>query len=258
MTAEISLAELQQRLLRVAQRKDNPRDLEVAIRSCMRNTKADSEMTTKLKLFLAELYFWEKELVKARSQYRKVLDKDPDSVEARIGMGHCFEASSRLGIAKGWYESAYDAAEKLHDCHKQITALDALAINAGERDDLGALSDILAKMCDLLSSAPRMEGLFVMIAEYLIRKRKGEVALSFLDCLVKHVLERGYDRGAQYLTLRPLVRIYKQGGRSEEDIRCMLDKLRSYAADETVARDFDIAITWALSRSHDAMYGSES
>ena len=240
-----SLDELRHKVSELAIGRGDPEDLEAAIRRSIRDANADPETVTRLRMLLGELFAWMNDPAKARAQYRKILEQDPGSTGAMIGIGHTFQFASRLRKAAEWFHAAYVAAEGRQDCAGQLAALDVIALNADLRDDAQALSDALSRMCGVLASAPRVDGMHTMIAEWLIMKNKGAAALPFLECLVKHLLERGYPRSYQYLALRPFVEVQRQEGRSDEEISSLLNELRRLAADRAVARDLDIAAAWA-------------
>lgn len=243
-----NLDELQRKVSEVALGRETPRDVKTEIEQYIRVTRTDIETVTRLRLLLGQLYMWMKEPAKSRAQYRKVLEQDPSSIEAMMGIGRSFQAISRYGKAEEWFRAAYRTAEMMQDYVGQLAALDEIALNAGLRGDTVGVTATLNEMCRVLASAPRVDGVFTMIAEYLLMNKKGAAALPLLECYIKHILERGYPRSYQYTVLRPFVEIQRREGRSDEEISVLLAKFRPLAADESMARDFDIATAWAFEK----------
>lgn len=226
--------------------RGDPKELAEAIRRGIRTAKGDLRLVVRLRLLLGDLLGSMGEQDKARAQYRKVLKEDPGSVDAMIRIGRSFESADRLGNARRWYQTAYTAAEEMHDYAGQLAALDQLASGAVWRDDSQALADALDAMCRVLASVPRTEGVLPMIADWLLLKRKGALALPFLRCLVTHVLVRGYGRHGLFHASSTFAEALSQEGHSDGEIRRMLCEFRHLAANEEVATNFEVAIDWAF------------
>lgn len=251
MTKEDKLNELRDRVNQLAlSEEDNPKGLETAIRCNIRSAKADPMMAIRFRLLLARLFYWKNEPVKARSHYKKALEQDSDCVEAMIGIASTYSKTSRYNNAKDWLQAAYQKALDKQNYSEQMNSLHALAFNAEFRSDTGTVSRILDMMCHVLLLAPQMDSPHTLIAELLINNGRGEVALSYLECLIKHMLNRKYPRAAQYLALHPFLQIKRLAGYSDEEISGILDKFRPMAANKTVARDFNLAIEQAFRRGH--------
>lgn len=239
--------ELQYRVSDVSLGKEDAADLEKAIRQELQSAGTDQEMAVRLRLLLGEVYSWAKEPAKARAQYRKVLAQDPGSTEAMIAIGHSFHATRRFSKAREWFQAAYSASEGRQDHAGQLAALDHLAFNADLRGDTHGLSTTLDQMCRFVTSAPRMDWVHAMIAEWLIVAGKGALALPYLECLVKHTLELGYPRPFLLFALRPYVGVLRQQGRTYDEISAEIARLRPLAVDDGTAANFDIVTEWAFS-----------
>jgi hypothetical protein len=150
-------------------------------------------------------------------------------------------STSHFNNARKWFQAAHLAAEARQDHAKQMTTLDLLAINAGERGDDQALMDALSAMCRVLESAPRMDSLILMIAEWATENDKGSVVLPFLECLIRHQLQKGYPRSQLYLSLSAYVEVQRQEGRTDDEISGMLDAFQPYAVGGETSRDLAIA-----------------
>lgn len=206
-------------------------------------------------LLLGDLFFWTGERIKARAQYRKVLEHTPDCVEALIAMGRTFMMRSRVSIAERWFKVAYQAAERKHDVGAQLTALDHLALIAINRNDSQVLLDTCSEMCRTLACGLQLEKLPTLTVEKLVMDGRGDLCLSYLECLIRHLLVRDHPRGLYYLALRPFVQIHRQAGLSDEKIGAILDGVRRLINNEAVARDFDAAVRLVFHCDYYSMVG---
>ena len=101
----------------------------------------------------------------------------------------------------------------------------------------------------LVASAPYMPDLQLNIGHWLSVKHQGALALPFQETYIKHMLRMRYPRSSLTLALHPFIQILRQENRSEDEISRALDKLRLSAADESTARDFELAKGWAFKRA---------
>ncbi len=220
------------------------------VRRSIRMARADTHMVARLRLLLGELFYWSKDMSRARQQYRKVLESHPDSTDAMIGMGDTYETVSRFESAEKCYEAGREAAERHGDHAGQQTALDRLAGIALARNDDRALSRILGDMCKLFQTAPGMDGLILMIAERLIMTGKELLGVPFLECWIMHTVRLGYSRASMQMPLRAYVEIQRRQGHSDEQIFEMLRKYQAAACDESAARDFEIVVRRVFEIGH--------
>lgn len=247
MTVEYTLDELRDQVSDfVTHRREDSADTEAAIRRAIRACRTDQSAIVALRLLLGELLCSMGAHDKARRQYRKVLEQDAGSIDAMIHIGDSFMGTRRFAHAKRWLSTAFTAAEAQGNHAGQLDALDSLAYTADLQGDPQAVSDAFSTMCRVLQSAPMIWRGYTLSAQELIFEGRGAVALPFLRCLIKHVLERGYPRVYQYQAFSAFTEALCQEGHSDEEIRRELCEFRHLAANDEIASDFDIAVGWSF------------
>jgi hypothetical protein len=236
------MSELRGMVMKVMLREVDPSEAEAEIKDRIKESGDDPEMERRLRLALGEVYCCAKELTKSRAQYRKILDRDADCIEAMIHMGTTFMATSRFASADKWFQAAYASAERNGDQSGQLDALDNLAVSACMRDDWETLANRLAEMCEILAIAPPMEDLWsLMVPLWLFESNRYVLALPLVLCWITHALRYGYSRGPLEMPLQYFIAIERRRGKSDSGIWSMLDSLRSLAPDPSVASNVDIA-----------------
>jgi DNA-binding Xre family transcriptional regulator len=244
MTTDERICELREKVLRVAEGKANPKDVEAEIRREIRASRGNVEMLIEHRMNLGQLFKWTKDWAKMREQHRKVLKLDPASVYAMLQMAFSYSCRRSPKKEREWFLLAYQTAVANGDHHYQLSALNLLAMC--DIEDSKSLVNWLDSICRILECAPRDRFLSVGITDLLAAKGKAEAALPLVECLIKHVIDREYPQTYLRKAFLSFVKIHRLLGQTDEEIRHLLEGFRPVDAGEDRDKGFDESIAWAL------------
>lgn len=215
--------------------KADYRSVHKRLRKEIRRAKAcfAAHKEIELRLMMGTLLLFGPHRVRAARQYKAILRKSPDSVEARIGLADAAAWRRDYQGAMQQLEAAREIAARLGDSTGQLDALDGMIDIAHSQN----VADFYAQMTELLHTSPDADALNTMSAMYLLMEGRGPETVSYLEALLGHIIKRNHSYAGMRIAMKPLVGAYCQCGLSVRKAHLKLEQFRELCPDD-LSRDY--------------------
>lgn len=223
----------------------HPDQIRKQIRKCIHKAKLSkkSEELMSLRLLLGDTYLDEGQRSKAAKRFSRILKDNPECVRAMIGLSRSYSSPEK---ARHWLEAAIHLASDMQDYNSQLAATNNLLfleINRGGTDSINRVFD---SMSQVLMNMDKLDNLVVDGVFCLLMQGKGELAISYLECLLKCILSQEYTLTDYVIVTRYLVESYRQSNVSEDDIANKLKSFQQNILNDSISKCYAYAIDYSV------------